>query len=240
MTRDVRSEGRRSGPATAAAVVRPKSARSHRRPGRRAAMARHPGIGRGRSAAGPRPSSTMRRPLAEPADVLAAIARMLARRRRRGDPRWLPDQAGRHRRSGVQTWVNEYPTFGRARCRGSSWVAAATTRRGSRQAARSRHPGRHLRAGGRRSTSWRSTCSGSTAMAARRPAARAQAACSSRSCAEPELVRAGPFVRPPIGTWIGSWRAPGFQGPHLQGRELALPTRARPPRTGAASRMPRR
>jgi hypothetical protein len=26
------------------------------------------------------------------------------------------------------------------------------------------------------------------------------------------LVRTGPFVRPPIGTWIGSWRAQGFRG----------------------------
>ena len=26
------------------------------------------------------------------------------------------------------------------------------------------------------------------------------------------LVRPGPFVRPPIGSWIGSWRAQGFRG----------------------------
>ena len=26
------------------------------------------------------------------------------------------------------------------------------------------------------------------------------------------LVRTGPFVRPPIGTWIGSWRSQGFRG----------------------------
>lgn len=26
------------------------------------------------------------------------------------------------------------------------------------------------------------------------------------------LVRTGPFVRPPIGTWVGSWRAQGFRG----------------------------
>ncbi len=26
------------------------------------------------------------------------------------------------------------------------------------------------------------------------------------------LVRTGPYVRPPIGTWIGSWRAQGFRG----------------------------
>ena len=27
-----------------------------------------------------------------------------------------------------------------------------------------------------------------------------------------ELVRAGPYVRPPIATWVGSWRAQGFDG----------------------------
>ncbi len=27
-----------------------------------------------------------------------------------------------------------------------------------------------------------------------------------------DLVRASPYVRPPIDTWIGSWRAQGFPG----------------------------
>ena len=40
-----------------------------------------------------------------------------------------------------------------------------------------------------------------------------------------DLVRPGVFVRPPIATWIGSWRAQGFTGADLQGGQLALSPR---------------
>ena len=53
------------------------------------------------------------------------------------------------------------------------------------------------------------------------------------------LVRAGPFVRPPIGTWIGSWRAQGFRGLTFR----AANSRYRPGETAtdwAVSPMPRR
>ena len=53
------------------------------------------------------------------------------------------------------------------------------------------------------------------------------------------LVRAGPFVRPPIGTWIGSWRAQGFRGLTFR----AANSRYRPGEAAAdwaVSPMPRR
>ena len=54
-----------------------------------------------------------------------------------------------------------------------------------------------------------------------------------------QLVRASPYVRQPIGTWIGSWRAQGFRGDGVQGRQLPLPTR-RDRRRLDSTDMPRR
>lgn len=54
-----------------------------------------------------------------------------------------------------------------------------------------------------------------------------------------ELVRTGPFVRPPLGTWIGSWRAQGFRGLTFK----AANSRYRPGETAAdwsTAPMPRR
>ncbi len=54
-----------------------------------------------------------------------------------------------------------------------------------------------------------------------------------------ELVRPGPFVRHPIGSWVGSWRAQGFRGLTFK----AANSRYRPGETAAdwtASDMPRR
>ena len=42
---------------------------------------------------------------------------------------------------------------------------------------------------------------------------------------ESDFVRVGAYVRPPIDTWVGSWRAQGFEGLDLQGRQQPLPTR---------------
>ncbi len=54
-----------------------------------------------------------------------------------------------------------------------------------------------------------------------------------------ELVRPGPYVRPPIGTWIGSWRAQGFNGLTFK----AANSRYRPGEVATdwtTARMPRR
>jgi ATP dependent DNA ligase domain len=54
-----------------------------------------------------------------------------------------------------------------------------------------------------------------------------------------QLVRVGPYVREPIGTWIGSWRAQGFRGMTFK----AANSRYRPGETAddwAHADMPRR
>ena len=54
-----------------------------------------------------------------------------------------------------------------------------------------------------------------------------------------DLIRAGAYVRPPLGTWIGSWRAQGFHGITLKEAN----SRYRPGETAtdwATSSMPRR
>lgn len=54
-----------------------------------------------------------------------------------------------------------------------------------------------------------------------------------------DLVRPGPYVRPPIGTWTGSWRAQGFHGLTFK----AANSRYRPGETAkdwATAPMPRR
>lgn len=53
------------------------------------------------------------------------------------------------------------------------------------------------------------------------------------------LVRTGPYVRPPLGTWIGSWRAQGFRGLSFK----AANSRYRPGETAkdwTTAPMPRR
>ena len=57
---------------------------------------------------------------------------------------------------------------------------------------------------------------------------------------ESELVRRGAFVRPPIETWIGSWRALGFVRHLLQGRQRPLPAGRHGRGLDASSAMPRR
>jgi ATP-dependent DNA ligase len=54
-----------------------------------------------------------------------------------------------------------------------------------------------------------------------------------------QLVRPGPYVRPPADSWIGSWRAQGFRGMTFK----AANSRYRPGETStewAAADMPRR
>ena len=50
--------------------------------------------------------------------------------------------------------------------------------------------------------------------------------------AESDVVRVGAFVRPPIDSWITSWRSMGFGGPDLQGRQQPLPAGRAEPRLG--------
>ena len=57
--------------------------------------------------------------------------------------------------------------------------------------------------------------------------------------AETDLIRVGQYVRPPIDTWIGSWRALGFSGMTFK----AANGRYRPGTTAkdwATASMPRR
>ena len=56
---------------------------------------------------------------------------------------------------------------------------------------------------------------------------------------ESDLVRVGAFVRPPIETWVGSWRSMGFAGTDLQGRQQPLPAGRSNP-DWAITAMPRR
>ena len=65
---------------------------------------------------------------------------------------------------------------------------------------RRRHVRRHRPAAG----STASRCSTSRCSSA--------SACSSPCSSESDLVRRGAYVRPPIDTWVGSWRALGFNG----------------------------
>jgi ATP-dependent DNA ligase len=54
-----------------------------------------------------------------------------------------------------------------------------------------------------------------------------------------ELIRPGPYVRPPISTWVGSWRAQGFRGLSFK----AANSRYRPGESApdwATTPMPRR
>ena len=47
-----------------------------------------------------------------------------------------------------------------------------------------------------------------------------------------DLVRASPYVRPPIDTWIGSWRAQGFPGLSFKLGQLAVSPGQTAPRLG--------
>ena len=49
---------------------------------------------------------------------------------------------------------------------------------------------------------------------------------------ESDVVRVGAFVRPPIKSWVSSWRAMGFGGTDLQGRQQPLPAGQAEPRLG--------
>ena len=174
--------------------------------------------------------------LSEPADVLAAMPGSLAGA---GDGAILDGYLTKQVATddGVQTWVNEYPTFGSEMSR----FLVGGARRRAEEAARQREADIRdvtfepedpvnlvavdlLWLDGRwlldvplleRKRILESILPGT------------------------ELVRAGPFVRPPIGTWIGSWRAQGFRGLTFK----AANSRYRPGETApdwSASRMPRR
>ena len=61
---------------------------------------------------------------------------------------------------------------------------------------------------------------------------------------ESDVVRSGPFVRPPIDPWVGSWKAQGFTGlTYKAANSRYLPGAAKNPTRVAAmlsARMTRR
>ena len=126
----------------------------------------------------------------------------------------LPHQADRRpKASATRSAVHEYPTIGSA---DHEDVHRRTRSRRAelqiRREARGRTRGADLRATTTSSTSSSSTCSGSTASGCSTSRCSSASASSNRSCRAEQLVRPSPFVREPLGSWIGSWRAQGFRG----------------------------
>ena len=91
------------------------------------------------------------------------------------------------------------------------------------EAARGRARGALVHHRRRRSATSPPTCSGSTTRRSSTSRCSSGGASSRASSIESDVVRIGAFVRPPIQSWVGSWRAQGFRGPDLQGRQQPLP-----------------
>ena len=147
---------------------------------------------------------------------VASTARSPAPRRRR-HPRRLPDQADGDREGvGIQVGVDD-PQRRPASCRA---VAFGGRRNRLEEAAKRREAevaAQQFDDGGHRQPRRRRPALARRRVAARRPAPRAQAdARVDRAPGDARPPRTV-YVRPPIETWIGSWRAQGFRGITFKG-----------------------
>ena len=137
------------------------------------------------------------------AAIVEALGESLQGRRRRA--RWVPDQADGTRGGGRR--LARRDALGRG-----GWSGCATIGRWTPWRSRKMRSPRVRSSRRRRSASSPPTCCGSTTRRFSTSRCWNGGGSSSRSIAESDVVRVGAFVRPPIDSWVTSWRSMGFAG----------------------------
>ena len=176
----------------------PRGRRTSRRPDRRAAVGRPAGPRRGRCAGARRSMPTA----CEPRASSRSCAVWPRPPWRRAAHRWLPHQAGRPDRQ-RRPRSDDLPRYDDVRTPPQPGGRRAKLKEGALDEV-TFEPGEEV-------ATRRDRPALARRRAPRRPAARAQAP-PRGAIIEPDLVRLGAFVRPPIDTWVGSWRARASTG----------------------------